>query len=87
MAMLEVIHAEYVAEYKIHLRFNNGEEGVVDLKNSLWGPVFEPLQDIAAFKRFHVSDILHTLCWENDADFAPEYLHEKMVNQTPVRVS
>jgi hypothetical protein len=85
--MLEVIHAEYVVEYKIHLRFNNGEEGIVDLKDSLWGPMFEPLKVIPAFKRFRVSDVLHTLCWENDADFAPEYLYEKMVEQAPVRVS
>jgi hypothetical protein len=80
--MLEVTCAEYVEDHKIRLRFSNGETGVVDLKDSLWGPMFEPLRDASAFKRFTVSEVLHTLCWENDADFAPEFLYEKMVEQS-----
>ena len=80
--MLEVTGAEYVEGYRIRLRFNNGEAGVVDLKDALWGPMFEPLRDLAAFKRFTVSEVLHTLCWENDADLAPEFLYDKMVEQS-----
>ena len=79
--MIELTAAEYVANYKIRLCFNNGESGIVDLKNSIWGPMFEPLKDIEVFKRFQLSEVLHTLCWENDADFPPEYLLEKMVEQ------
>ena len=79
--MLEVTSAEYVEGYKIRVGFNNGEAGVVDLKDSLWGPMFEPLKDLSAFKRFTVSEVLHTVCWENDADFAPEFLYDKMVEQ------
>jgi hypothetical protein len=52
--MLEVTSAEYVKGYKIRLRFNNGEEGIVDLKDSLWGPMFEPLKDVNTFRRFKV---------------------------------
>ena len=83
--MLEVTSAEYVEGYKIRVGFNNGETGVVDLKDCLWGPMFEPLKDISAFKRFTVSEVLHTLCWENDADFAPEFLYDKMVEQAQAR--
>jgi hypothetical protein len=79
--MLEVISAEYVERYKIRVTFNNGEAGIVDLENSLWGPMFEPLKDLGTFRRFRVSPVLHTLCWENDADFAPEFLHARMVEQ------
>ncbi|MEW6235506.1 MAG: DUF2442 domain-containing protein [Candidatus Omnitrophota bacterium] len=83
--MLEVASAEYVEDYKIRLVFNNGETGIVDLENCLWGPMFEPLKNIDEFKQFSVSEILHTLCWKNDADFAPEFLYEKMREsaQTP----
>jgi hypothetical protein len=80
--MLEVTSAEHVDGYKIRLRFNNGEEGLVDLKECLWGPMFEPLRDVSVFKRFTVSEVLHTVCWENEADLAPEFLHEKMVEQS-----
>lgn len=73
---------EYIEGYKIRVRFNNGAAGVVDLSDSLWGPMFEPLKDLGAFKRFTVSEVLHTLCWENDADLAPEFLYEKMIEQS-----
>ena len=61
--------------------FGNGKAGVVDLAEALWGPVFEPLKDIGLFKKFVVSETLHTISGENGADFAPEYLYEKMLEQ------
>ena len=79
--MLEVTKAEYIERYKIRVSFNTGETGTVDLKDALWGPVFEPLKDPSVFRRFSVSDVLHTVCWENGADFAPEFLYDKMVEQ------
>lgn len=80
--MLEVTGAEYTEGYKIHLRFSNGEAGLVDLRDCLWGPMFEPLRDLSVFKRLTVSEVLHTVCWENDADFAPEFLYDKMIEQS-----
>ena len=80
--MLEVTAAQYVHQFRIRIRFNNGDEGVVDLADALWGPMFEPLKDPAVFRRFEVSEVMHTVQWENDADLAPEYLHQKMVEQS-----
>jgi hypothetical protein len=51
------------------------------LADSLWGPVFEPLSNVQRFKRFHLSPVLHTIAWDNEADFAPEYLRDKMIEQ------
>jgi len=79
--MLEIKKAEYIEEFKVRVFFDNGESGVVDLAEALWGPVFEPLKDISLFKKFVVSETLHTISWENGADFAPEYLYEKMLAQ------
>ncbi len=76
--MVEVTHAEYVDGYKIRLRFSNGTEGIADLSDALWGPVFEPLKDVERFKRFRLSEVLHTIQWDNDADLAPEYLLERI---------
>jgi hypothetical protein len=85
MSMLEVATAQYVDQFRIRIRFNNGDEGVVDLADALWGPMFEPLKDPAVFRRFEVSDVVHTIRWENDADLAPEYLHQKLVEQSNAR--
>jgi len=82
--MLEVTKAEYIEEYRILITFNNGVSGVVDLKDTLWGAMFEKLKDYNAFRKFEVSDVVHTIRWENDADLSPEYLYEKMVEQGAV---
>jgi hypothetical protein len=80
--MLHVTTAKYEGDYKIWVQFSTGESGIVDLQDDLWGPVFAPLKDKEKFKRFHVSEILHTLVWENGADFAPEHLREKMSDKS-----
>jgi len=79
--MLQVNRAEHLEAFKIRVSFSNGETGVVDLFDALWGPVFEPLKDPAHFRQFKVSDVLHTIAWEDGADFAPEFLYDRMVEQ------
>ena len=85
--MLEVIQAEYVEGYKLKVSFSSGERGVVDLADALWGPVFAPLRNVAQFQRFYLSPVLHTIAWENEADFAPEYLRAKMLEQAQAGAS
>jgi hypothetical protein len=41
--------------------------------------VFEPLKDVAYFARVELHPELHTLVWPNGADFAPEFLREKLL--------
>ena len=71
---IEVIKAEYLDGYRLLLLFNNGERRIVDLSQSLNGPVYAPLKDIDYFKHFSIK--FNTIEWENGADFAPEYLYE-----------
>ncbi len=73
-----VIEAEHIRDYVIHVRFADGIEGDVDLQNELDGEVFEPLKDPAYFRKFVVHPELHTLTWPNGADFAPEFLYDKV---------
>jgi len=80
--MLHVMTAKYKGDYKIWIRFNTGESGIVDLEDDLWGPVFEPLKDKEKFKCFHVSKVLHTLVWDNGADLAPEHLYQKVSHKS-----
>lgn len=73
MTLIKIISADYVVDYKIHLKFNDGKSKIVDLKDELWGEVFEPLRDINYFKKFSLNPF--TIEWENGADFAPEFLY------------
>jgi len=74
----KVKEAKYVQGFSIHLRFSDGVEGTVDLVEELQGEVFEPLNDPDYFRQFSVHPELHTIVWPNGADFAPEFLYEKM---------
>ena len=73
-----VTGARHIDKYTIWIKFNDGSEGEVDLKDELWGPVFEPLKDINQFRKFSVHPDLHTITWENGADFSPEFLHSAL---------
>ncbi|HMD68497.1 MAG TPA: DUF2442 domain-containing protein [Chitinivibrionales bacterium] len=76
--MIFVKNASYQTGYKIFVEFDNGDKGVVDLEGILWGEVFEPLKEIAKFRKFKVSDTFRTIVWENGADIAPEFLHDHL---------
>ncbi len=73
--------AEYVAGHAIRLRFADGTEGIVDLKDELWGEVFEPLKDPGTFRNFRLDPELNTVTWPTGADLAPEFLYEKAAAQ------
>ncbi len=60
---LHVDEANYITDYQLQLKFNNNEIRTVDLKNELFGEVFEPLKDKQFFKNFFISH--NTVKWEN----------------------
>jgi hypothetical protein len=73
-----IVKADHVRDYVVHLRFEDGVEGDVDLQDELYGEVFEPLKDPQRFKEFSLNPDLHTITWPNGADFAPEFLYERV---------
>lgn len=75
---LHVKEAKYLRNCVIWLRRNVGAEGEIDLEDELEGEVFGPLRDPRLFRRFRVDPELGTIVWENEADFAPEFLYENM---------
>lgn len=66
--------AKYLQDYQLQLTFNNNEIKIVDLKDELYGEIFEPLKDKEFFQNFFISH--NTVEWKNGADFAPEFLFE-----------
>ena len=70
--------AFYVSDYTIHILFSDGIEGDVDLGDELYGDIFKPLKNKSYFSRVSVHPEFHTLCWPNGADFAPEFLYDKL---------
>jgi len=71
--------AEYLRDYKIHVTFDDGLQGIIDLEDELWGEVFEPLRNTDVFRLFRVDRELDTIVWPTGADLAPEFLRERAV--------
>ena len=73
---LHILEARYARDYVVWVRFSDGTIGEVDLSAELVGPVFGPLRDLEKFKAFTLA--YHTLTWPGGADFAPEFLRERV---------
>jgi hypothetical protein len=78
MPIPRVKEAHYAGGFTVHIEFSDGEKGDVFLGDELQGEVFEPLRNESFFSRVSVHPEFHTLCWPNGADFAPEFLYEKI---------
>lgn len=77
--ILHVLEATYQRDYIIRLKFNDGAEGFVDLAKELHGEMFAPLKDPERFRSFRVDPELNTIVWQNGADLAPEFLHQRLL--------
>jgi hypothetical protein len=75
--MIGVSEAAYQDGYKIWVKFNTGESGVVDLFDLIQKyKAAAPLLDTNEFKKFYL-DEWPTLAWPCGFDLAPESLYER----------
>jgi Protein of unknown function (DUF2442) len=81
--VLRIIHVKAKTDWVLEVRFSDGTQGVVSLKDRLFGPVFEPLKDPLFFSQVRV-DEFGAVCWPNGADLAPDALYEKLKSTTRV---
>jgi hypothetical protein len=77
--ILHIVEAGYEHDYVVRLKFNDGAEGSVDLAEELYGEMFAPLKDKAKFATLRLDPELGTIVWDNGADLAPEFLHERLL--------
>ena len=77
--MKHIVHAELKENYKIFVEFNNGSKGTIDFQKILeedHREIIRELLDKELFKTVKIN--LNTLCWDNEVDFAPEFLYEQL---------
>ena len=81
--MISVQSATYESEYRIKLRFSNGETHVVDLAGVIARyPAAKPLLDETEFRQFFL-DEWPTLVWPCGFDLSPETLYELATGTPP----
>ena len=75
----DVVAVEPLPEYRLRVTFDDGAQGIVDVREMVrFAGVFQPLQDPAFFSRVRVNIELGTICWPNDADLDSDVLHAKV---------
>ena len=62
-------------DFTLEIAFDNGEEGVLDMKPYLDFGVFQKIADYEHFKRVRVA--FDTLEWDCDVDLDPEFVYNK----------
>jgi hypothetical protein len=74
--LIFICRAEYLGDYRLRVRFDDGREGVADLRPTIFSDprvVFTPLRDLSVFQQLFVEG--GALCWPSGLDLAPEYLY------------
>lgn len=82
--MIWVTEANALPEFRLHVRFSDGTEGEVDLKQFIAAdqrPIVAALRDPAAFAAIRVE--MDTVIWANGFDLAPEFLYTQVRAHSP----
>ncbi len=70
----DISNLEYLNGYRLHLTFENGKEGVVELSSyKERSGVFSKFSDIDYFRKVYVDH--GVLTWPNNVDIAPETIY------------
>lgn len=81
--MIWVTEATPLPGYRLQLRFSDGMEGTISLRDLVFSdhrPILMELRNTTAFAACHVE--MDTVVWENGFDLAPEYLYEQLLSQS-----
>lgn len=72
----DVVAAEHRGGYRVHLRFEDGPEGELDLGTMIrFDGVFAALRDETEFSRVAVNAEVGTIVWPNGVDLDPDVLY------------
>ncbi len=69
----DIIEVQALEDYKLYIKFNNGEEKIYDMKPLLDHKFYQKLKDKERFKKVRPDGI--SIEWETGEDVAPESLY------------
>lgn len=68
-------------DFTLFIVFDNGENGILDMKPILGFGVFQRIKDYETFKRVRVA--FDTIEWDCGVDLDPEFVYAKCKGQMP----
>ena len=75
--MPRVFRVAALGGYRLHVEFDDGTVGEIDLSDRLFGPVFEPLGDETEFSKVAI-DEFGAIVWPCGADLAPDAIYQRL---------
>ncbi len=69
------IEVKAIENYKIYIKFENGEEKILDMRKNLEKKYYQKLKDYKYFKNVNISKTGITIEWEGGEDISPENLY------------
>jgi len=83
----DVVEVRCLEGHRLHLRFDDGVEGEVDVAALVkFTGVFAPLRDAAFFAQARVHPELGVVCWPNGADLDSDVLYALLRPAAAVRL-
>ena len=79
----DIIKAEPLDKYNLHLSFEDGVEGIADIGKLIeFTGIFEPLKSKPFFDTVKGNPEWGTIYWENGADLDPDVLYAAITGQS-----
>ena len=78
----DIVRAQPIDGYRIHVTFEDGVEGEVDITRLVdFAGVFAPLRGEDYFRLVAVNPDTGTICWPNGADIDPDVLYHAVTGE------
>ncbi len=78
----KAIEVKPLADYRLWLKFDNGEEGSVDLSDKVGKGIFLEWQDFKNFQKAHIVHNNRAIAWNEDLDICVDSLYMKATGKT-----
>ena len=75
--MPRIIRVTALSGYRLHVEFDDGTAGEIEMADRLFGSAFEPLRGPNEFGKVFV-DEFGAIAWPCGADLAPDAIHRRL---------
>ena len=69
------IEVKVIEKYELYIKFENGEEKILDMEEDIKEKFYNRLKDYEYFKNVKISQTGITIEWEKGEDISPENLY------------
>lgn len=76
------IKVEALSDFRLHLTYPEGLQGIIDLSAEVGRGVFTPLADEAFFRTVHIGQF-GQIAWSEDLEICPDAAYDE-ITRTPI---